>query len=1187
MTDPAGRARCGRESDDLMDTSALQRFAYAARIVLIDQVAVRLDRVLAEGATARRDHPGAIARLEAAVTKDRRQVVGQVACTWFNRFTALRFMDVTGLTHPRVVSPADGGIWPEILEQAMAGHLPDATCPDIARYLNGTQSPHDGRAEAYRRLLIHACTQWHALMPYLFASAHDPNRADDYTDLLMPDDLLLPDSILGRLRAVMTEEACQDVEIIGWLYQFYIREKKDQVFAGLKRNIRITAQDIPAATQLFTPRWIVRYLVENALGRLWMLNHPHAQLATRMAYYIAPDGPRIPFPRIERPEQIRLCDPACGAGHMLTYAFDLLHAIYEEAGYEATAIPALILTHNLTGIEIDGRAGALAMFALSMKAATRLGRQRFMHMKVKPDIVVLQDVTFSPAEMHDIATMVGRDLFTDALRGTLAQFGQAKNFGSLVVPELCNVGRVQQVVAAWDCGGNPVRNDLQVRVMTVLRMVQVLSPHYHVVVANPPYMGGKGMNETLGAFVKAHYPDSRSDLFAVFMERALGLCVEHGLMAMINMQSWMFLSSYEKLRDRLFANSVILSMAHLGERAFDNIGGAVVSTTAFVIGKVRGVNLEGTFIRLVDGGSEFEKRTRLRMAIENGACSWVYRASAEDFRKIPGSPIAYWLSEDFRRCFSRFPLIGDTAAVLCGMTTGRNARFVRKWHEISRERFLPHAASPEQAILSGQKWFPYAKGGAFRKWYGNAEHVVNWEAGGRDILASGRAYPRARNRYFSPSVSWSFLSSSYFGVRQQPQGFIFDMAGCSLFPDAPAHLPIYTGALCARTARLFLKAMNPTLNFQVNNVAAIPLPDTLAVDAIDRTVRAAVEIGKSDWDASETSWDFTILPLLSPAHRAGSVQGSYDRLRSCWQGMTDRMQQLEQENNRLFINAYGLHGEVAPEVPVEDITLTCNPAYRYGGKVRMVERERLLLYDTVAELLHYAVGCMFGRYSPDVPGLILASQGEGMDAYLARVPEPRFVPDRDNVIPVMDRNWFASDIVTYAHDFLRVTFGAAGFHENLAFIEKALGKDLRNWFIRDFYDYHVCRYRKRPIYWMFSSPGGSFNALIYMHRYRPDTVSVMLDRYVHEFMIRLDAERGLLERLVDNPTATYSKRARIQKAVGVVDRQIEELTRWVREVVVPMAQQKIAIDLDDGVRRNYPLFAGALKPIKGLEAPDG
>src|SRR6056297_1589425 len=516
-----------------MDTNALKSFAQAARNLLIDQVTSKLDLVLAEGAPARREHPQAVKDLENAIHKtDRKQVIEQVAYTWFNRFTALRFMDANGYTQVRVVSPADGATRPEILTEALAGNIPEGAPGEIAALLENRTPSHDPQVEAYRLLLVHACNGWHKHMPFLF------EKIDDYTELLMPEDLLSQSSILAELRRVMTEDACRDVEIIGWLYQFYISEKKDQVFAGLKKNQKITAENIPAATQLFTPHWIVRYLVENSLGRLWLLNRPGSKLAERMDYYIAPEEPETDFLKIGKPEEIKVCDPACGSGHMLTYAFDLLHAIYEEEGYDPAQIPALILTHNLTGVEIDDRAGALAAFALAMKAAARLGRRRFLRMEAKPDICVLQNVAFTDAEMQDVAAVVGKDLFTDELRETLGQFEQAKNFGSLIVPKLRDPAETLRVVEARDFGGDLLLKEVQERIMAVLRMAEALSLKYYVVVTNPPYAGARNLSTPILSFVKKNFADTKSDLFASFIERGFGLTKRLGFNTMVTMESW-------------------------------------------------------------------------------------------------------------------------------------------------------------------------------------------------------------------------------------------------------------------------------------------------------------------------------------------------------------------------------------------------------------------------------------------------------------------------------------------------------------------------------------------------------------------------------------------------------------------------------------------------------------------------
>ncbi|MDX0488818.1 BREX-1 system adenine-specific DNA-methyltransferase PglX [Sinorhizobium medicae] len=1171
-----------------MDTNALKKFAQAARNLLIDQVTARLDMVLAEGAAARREHPVAIRELEAACAKNRQQVIEQAAYTWFNRFTALRFMDATQLTNPRVVSPADGATRPEILAEATAGNLPERARAEIADYLNGTRPAHDGQAEAYRLLVIHACNHWHGAMPFMF------ERAEDYTELLMPDDLLSPDSILARLRAVMTEEACQDVEIIGWLYQFYISEKKDQVFAGLKKNVKITAENIPAATQLFTPHWIVRYLVENSLGRLWLLNRPQSKLAERMDYYIAPVEPETDFLRIGRPEEIRICDPACGSGHMLTYAFDLLHEIYAEEGYDAAEIPGVILTHNLTGIEIDDRAGALAAFALSMKAAARLGRRRFLRIEARPNICVLQDISFTPSEVQDIAAMVGRDLFTNDLQETLRQFEQAKNFGSLIVPTLKDPAEVARVVRLKDFGSDLLLKEVRERLLKLLDIAEALSPKYHVVVANPPYMGGRGMTDAVTNWVRTQYPDSKADLMTCFMERAHALALTFGTWGMINLPSWMFLSTFEKLRKKLLAGSRVASLLQLGRGIFGSDFGSV----AFVF-DVSQPNSEskGTYRRLFERHVDVRTPEEIeQLFLDRDYKKFMQRQNA--FSKIPGFPVAYWLSDASMRAFSDLNNVGDIAKPRQGMSTNDNNRFLRRWFEVSRNDFGTGHASSEAAVESGEKWLPYNKGGEFRRWFGNNEYVVNWKNNGAEIkhwLVNNPQDPKTTHWsrriinsefYFREGITWSFVTSGSFGVRYTDKGFLFDVGGSSVFPDRNMIGPVL-GCLAAKTTQEFLNAVNPTLNFQAGNIASIPYPNGRIDEKRQQdAVFSLIELTRSDWNAYETSWDFTTLPLLAPEHRAETLDATYITLRTYWQGMTDEMQRLEEENNRIFIDAYGLAAELTPDVPVEEITLTCNPAYRYGMKASEADREARLREDTMQEFLHYAVGCMFGRYSLDAPGLILANQSEGIEEYLAKVPDPSFAPDRDNVIPVLDADWFVDDIVARFRDFLRVTFGEAKFRENLAFIEAALGKDLRKWFTRDFFDYHVRRYKKRPIYWMFSSPKGSFNALIYMHRYRPDTVSVVLNQYLRELISKLETERGRLEKLADDPTATQSQRTKALKDVGVIVKQIDELTAWERDVVYPLAQKRVPIDLDDGVKRNYPLFGSALKPIQGLEATD-
>jgi hypothetical protein len=1168
-----------------MDTNALKKFAQAARNLLMDQVTARLDLALAAGGAARREHPKAVQSLEAACATNRQQVIEQAAYAWFNRFTALRFMDATGLTNPGVVSPADGATRPEILAEALAGNLPDGARPEIAEYLNGTRPAHDPQAEAYRLLLIHACNHWHGPMPFMF------ERAEDYSELLMPDDLLSPDSILARLRAVMTEDACRDVEIIGWLYQFYISEKKDQVFAGLKKNVKITAENIPAATQLFTPHWIVRYLVENSLGRLWLLNRPQSKLAAQMDYYIAPEEAETDFLRVTRPEEIKVCDPACGSGHMLTYAFDLLYAIYEEEGYEAATIPDLILTHNLYGVEIDDRAGALAAFALVMKAAGR--RRRFLRAPVQPNICVMQDVSFTAAELADYTAAVGRDLFTSDLRETCAQFAEAKNFGALIVPKLRAVAEVARRVAGLDFESNLFLRDVHLRVCHVLRMAEALSPKYHVVVANPPYMGGKGMNGKLADYAKTNFPDSKADLFAMFIERGFSLIPKLGHSAMVTMQSWMFLSSYEKLRIKIEEVSSVRSMAHLGNMVM----GIAFGTAATIWTKGGSRNAKGAYCFV---GYEDLDESNIPVAFPprnerngvEGAKGGLFWVSTDDFAKIPGSPIAYWGSKSVRELFEYFPQVSTQTETREGLTTGSNDTFLRLWHEVSQSEVGLRLPNTEASIKSQKRWFPYVKGGDFRRWAGNYEYVVNWFDDGAELKVfadpdTGRIRSHNYNgEYgFRRGFSWSGMSSGSFSVRHVPSGFMFDAKGPMGFPFNDASHDFLTSFLNCKVADHLLRMLAPTMDFKLGHV--LNLPASNAAAGLQKVNSGhLVQAANKDWDAFETSWDFSTLPLLDPSNRQASLAATYAALRQHWQGMTTQMQALEEENNRIFIDAYGLADELTPEVPLEEITLTCNPAYRYGGKNDVAANETRLRADTMAEFLSYAVGCMFGRYSLDAPGLILANQGEDQADYLARVPNPSFMPDKDNVIPVLDADWFADDITDRFRQFLRVSFGEDTFRENLRFIEDALGKDIRKYFTKDFYGDHVKRYKKRPIYWQFASPKGSFQALIYMHRYRPDTVSVLLNEYLRDYIGKLENERARLEKLADDPTATPGARTKALKDVGAVVKQIEELTAWERDVVYPLAQEKIAIDLDDGVKRNYPLFGTALRQIKGLEAAD-
>lgn len=1177
----------------VMDTAPLKSFATWARAALIREVTARIAAVLAPGSSERVEQAGAVAALQKAVTaggggdKGRAAVADKVAYTWFNRIIALRFMDANGYTGIGVVSPQAGVALgqPEILAEAKRGVIDaevvsPSTGKTVAALLDGTRASGDPQGEAYALLLEAYGHYWHKAMPFMF------EREGDFTELLIPANLLADDSVLNRSVKVLTAEVCRDVEVIGWLYQFYISERKDEVFAGFKKNQKAGAAEIPAATQLFTPHWIVRYLVENSLGRLWMLNRPSSRLVERMEYYIdagraqnelarsaevkedvdehseehiAPVDEETDFLEISKPEELKVIDPACGSGHMLTYAFDLLYAIYEEEGYGPAEIPGLILTHNLYGTEIDPRAGALAAFALTMKARAR--QRTFFSKEVESNICVIEPISFGPAELEFLVTRGGERHAEEAFWN---QFEHADILGSLIQPDADLTARLGRHLETLDDGGDLLKADVLAWAKRVVTQAEYLSPKYVVVVANPPYMGSKNMGAVLAEFIRKELPCSKADLFAAFIERSLTLGRPGGLAGLVTMHSWMFLSSFEKLRDRLLSVSSVAGMAHLGTRAFDSIGGAVVATTAFVLSNRPG-NSAGTFVRLVDGENEAEKRGFLLQASSDSGSSIRYERTNKWFRALPGVPISYWLSDGLVRSFARDQALVDVATPRQGLATTDNGRFLRRWSEVSIGRIGFGLASRSDAEESGRKWFPYNKGGTTRRWYGNHDFVVNWQNDGYEIKETIiRKYPYlngnpsfvAKNTdyYFRPSISWSLIGTGAPSFRYYPQGFVFDVAGTSVFPNHLTELEALLGYLNSGVTEALLGAIAPTMNLVGGDIARIPVPDlATGLTEVTEAVSRLVALTSEEWDSTEASWMFRIPPVLR-------LDGTLTKR------VSTQIRTLEVESAEILDLEAKLDEHFSVEMGLDVVPLR-GADIAQGG---------LQIPDTgeiVLDLVSYAVGCMFGRYSLDEPGLILADQGATLQDYLAKVPEPSFTPDADNVIPIVDGDWFEDDIVERFRQFLRVAFGDQHFEENLRFVTESLGvKNLRDYFVKSFYKDHVKRYKKRPIYWLFSSPKGSFNALIYLHRYTPSTVSTVLNEYLREFQAKLRASLNHAERSNDAKDAD-----RLRKI-------LLELDEYEHDVLYPLASQNIAIDLDDGVKVNYPKFYPALKKIPGLEA---
>lgn len=1173
-----------------MNTAALKAFAPAVRRALQEAVLRKLDVVLAaKTPDYLTTFAPQVAELRRQAAVDRAALIERVAYTWFNRFTALRYLDARGW-HPfnvRVLTASDvGATQPDLLRVTREGALPEALArhTDASRIrsiLTGEIPSDNPQAEVYGQLVLASCRFYHALLPNLF------ERLDDATELLLPDDLLTEQSVVAGFRTEISDEDCSDVEIIGWLYQFYISEKKDEVMA---RKSAVSTDDIPAVTQLFTPHWIVRYLVENSLGRLWLLNRPGSRLREHMPYYIegeenASGGSPDDFLRLTKPEEIRICDPAVGSGHMLTYAFDLLTLIYEEEGYAPTEIPALILRHNLHGLEICPRAVQLAELALVFKAREKSRRFFQPEHLVQPRIIELRDVRFADNELRDYIRALGLgDLFDQPLLRLLHQFEEAKNLGSLIEPRLDEraIADVRRAIEAKELGGQLFLSETHINVLRVLEQAEALTQRYHVVVANPPYMGPYSMNAPLKAFAKEHFEDSKADTFAMFISRAISLALRGGAVGMVTMQAWMFTGSFEDFRRRLFRESLISSLVHLGPRAFDSISGEVVQTVAFVITTAAPQNRTGTYIDLTEGRSEQEKIKQLERLLREPSPRSVFRGSSASFNRLPGAPVAYWLSPAGVRAFSEGIPLGSVCVPKKGMTSSDNARFLRRWQEVSLDRIAFNCPNADAALKTARRWVPYCKGGEFRKWYGNNHYLINWEHDGREVVAfAAKLYGSASRQiqnvdsYFKPSVTWSEVGTGPAAGRNQPAGFIFDSTGPSLFGSDEARV-IASTLLCTNVVNLFARALNPTLHLTVRNVAALPVPkaiDDSVRDQLSKIAADCVAVARADWDNFETSWDFCDQPMLRPGLKGATLEASWRNWEAQSTSAIRRMQELETENNRLFIAAYGLEDELRPEVPEDQITLARAEARR-----------------DISAFLSYAVGCMMGRYSPAHRGLILANAGDTLREFLEKAGKPlaelTFAPDEDGIIPVLDGEWFEDEIVARTRDFLRATFGEATLRENLRFLEDSVGKDLRKYFLNDFYKDHLQTYKKRPIYWMVQSPQKGFRVLVYLHRYTRDTLNVVLNRYLREYQSKLRSGIAQLAQSLAGDDLSARERTAARKDLDRMTKVLAECEEWERSTLLPLAQQRIELDLDDGVKVNYLKLSAVLAPIPGLAAAD-
>ncbi|EOU2518074.1 BREX-1 system adenine-specific DNA-methyltransferase PglX [Vibrio cholerae] len=1128
------------------------------------------------------------------------QLIEQVAYTWFNRLCAIRYMEIHDyLGHGfRVLSHPDNPKGFEIIDHAQ--DAADELGLDRARIIELKLAGNKDE-ELYRELLLGQCHKLHEAMPFLF------DALDDETELLLPDNLTRTDSILRGLVDGIPEEDWQQVEVIGWLYQFYISEKKDQVMGKV-----VKSEDIPAATQLFTPNWIVKYLVQNSVGRQWLQTYPDSAIKTQMEYYIEPAEQsdevnqqlKATTPESIEPETIKVLDPACGSGHILIEAYNVLKAIYEERGFRSRDIPKMILENNLYGLDIDDRAAQLSGFALMMMA--RDDDKRIFTRNVRLNVLSLQE-----SNHIDLPTLwkalnlsgswqsgTSQGLFSDdkqdlssfnadnryqLLKRTLARFTQAKTFGSLIdVPsdEYDQLRELLSTLVELQESGDSMQKPAAKQLIEIVHQALVLSIRYDAVIANPPYMGGKGMNADLKDFAKKFYPNSKSDLFAIFMERAFKLLSQYGFNAQINMQSWMFLSSYEQLRNNLLEDHTFITMAHLGARAFSQISGEVVQTTAWVIRQQHLKQYQPKFFRLVDGNEEEKKKALLDRENE-------FEATAQDdFKKIPGSPIAYWVRDDVRDTFADSEILGKAYKPVQGLITGDTERFAKIWFELDVSKINFEQKSKDAQL---GKWFPYNKGGAFRKWYGNRDYVVNWENNGEALKNfkddNGKLLSRPQNEktYFKEGLTWTAISSSYFSVRYCPEGTIGSNAGMMVFDDKNSgKIKGLLGFMNSSVAEFMTKVLSQTLNFDQGIISRFPISYIENMDCIDRLIY----LHKLDWDSFETSWDFKYMPLLNN-------QGA--KIKDCWSFYNDESVEITQEAleleslvNDIYASNYNLSSESISQSTLELITLERN---RYFSSSSDDEFKS----STTVNMITYALGCMMGRYSLDREGLIYAHSGnEGFDKLVAEGAYKTFYPDEDGIIPLTDQEWFKDDATNRFREFVQVVWGDDHLQENLDFVAESLClnaikpkksesalETIRRYLSTQFYKDHLKTYKKRPIYWLFSSgKQKAFECLVYLHRYNEGTLSRMRTEYVTPLLGKYDAYAEQLEKQIETADST-SEANRFKKELDALIKKQVELREF-DDKLKHYADMRISLDLDDGVKVNYGKFGDLLADVKAI-----
>lgn len=1094
-------------------------------------------------------------------------VIEEVAYTWFNRLIAIRFMEVNDYlpSHIRVLSSESGKLEPDLVTTPFDAELP-FTAEEEAQIF---QLKQDNKLdEVFRILFLKQCNALNEILPALF------EKTKNYTELLLSLSVIDQDGVVYHLIHDIPEddfniERGGQVEIIGWLYQYYNTEPKAAAFA---KNGKITKEEIPAVTQLFTPDWIVRYMVENSLGRLWVEGHPECGLKENWKYYLeeAQQEPEVQAKLAEirkeyaalNPEDIKLIDPCMGSGHILVYAFDVLMQIYESAGYSQRDAAKSILENNIYGLDIDDRAYQLAYFAVMMKA--RQYNRRILNGENSCHVYAIQEsnsvnrahLKYFGAGMDDIEKNAAKM----QLEGLLDTLTDAKEYGSILNVESYNWDLLRRFVAAEDTAGQISMDSVGVedtaeQLNRLVDIGETMARKYWVTITNPPYAAISNLSPKVNDFVKANYPDSKVDLFAVFIERCGLMTRVSGYQAMITQHAWMFLASYENLRDKLL-NKELINLAHLGPHAFDEINGEVVQTSSFVFCNDFFSNYNSTFVQLVGGKNEAAKAAMFISGEHR------FNKTNEQLREIQGTPYtAYWASDVVLSAFKKSHLVGDVSEPRVGMATANNDRFIRLWFEVNRNKFGINISSRKEAVESRKKWFPFAKGGEQRKWYGNNDTVVNWENDGFEIQnfkdeKTGRIRSHNYNLdyIFSSALTWTVIGTEKTSFRFCPVGFLYSNSGYGLFCNNEKTKYYLLGFMNSKIAASLLKILSPSMGFESGYLRKLPLIESDSLDSIVERVKHCIDGSNAEWDSFEISWDFKKHPLL---RNVSTISEAFTQWQSECDARFNQLKANEEELNRIFIDIYGLQDELTPEVEDKDVT------------VRKADLQR-----DIKSLLSYAVGCMFGRYSLDVEGLAYAGGEWDSSKYQS------YIPDADNVIPITDEEYLDDDIVSRLCAWLKAVYGADTLEENLDYIAKALGNKgstsreiIRNYFLNDFFKDHCQTYSvtgsgKRPIYWLFDSgKQNGFKALVYLHRYTPDTIGNLRIDYLHKMQRVYESEINRMQDMMDH-SGNAREVAAASKRKDKLAKQLKECREY-DEKISHLALSRIELDLDDGVKVNY------------------